>query len=328
MRPDFRRVGWQLMPLRLFLGITFVLAALQKFANPAYLDPSSPTSVVAQMRSLQHSSPIGPLLGLSLHAPSLVGILIAAGELAVGIGTLIGLWTRLAGLGGLLLSLTFFLTVSWNTTPYYYGSDIVFCFAWTALIGVGDGGVLSVSAALRDRVARGRAADQDRRQFLLNARWAGATAVVAAAGAGIAATLGRIVGGTSSGAPPQAAAASPSSTPTPHRHHRHRPPTPPGTVIAKTSQVPVGGARGFRDPATGRPAYLVHPAADTFAAFSAVCTHAGCTVGFDAATRAFVCPCHGGTYSAATGQVLAGPPPAPLPHIPVHVTGDEVSVPS
>src|SRR4051794_41528005 len=83
------------------------------------------------MLSLQHQSPIGWLLGLSAHAPVLVGISIALGELAVGLATLVGLWVRVAAAGGLLLALTFFLTVSFHTRPYYYGSDILFVFAWS-----------------------------------------------------------------------------------------------------------------------------------------------------------------------------------------------------
>jgi len=45
-----------------------------------------------------------------------------------------------AGAAGAVLALTFFLTVSWNTTPYYYGADIVFLFAWTPFITMGAGG--------------------------------------------------------------------------------------------------------------------------------------------------------------------------------------------
>lgn len=143
--------GWLLLPLRGFLGVTFTFAGLQKLANPDYLNAHSPTSVVGQMRLLQHSSPIGPLISLSTHAPTLVGLLIAFGELAVGLGTLLGLYQRAAAVGGAVLSLTFFLTVSWNTSPYYYGSDIVFVFAWLTLFGFGTGGVLSLDAWLRDR---------------------------------------------------------------------------------------------------------------------------------------------------------------------------------
>ena len=154
-RQHLRRPGWLVLPLRAFLGGTFVYAGLQKFANPDYLDASKPTSVAAQMRSLQHSSAIDPLVGLATHAPTFVGLLIATGELAVGVGTLLGLFQRVAAIGGALLSLSFFLTVSWNTSPYYYGSDIVFVFAWLTLAGFGTGGVLSVETWLR---ARARAA--------------------------------------------------------------------------------------------------------------------------------------------------------------------------
>jgi thiosulfate dehydrogenase [quinone] large subunit len=90
--------------------------------------------------------------------------------------------------------------------------------------------------------------------------------------------------------------------------------------------VPVGQAGQFTDPASGQPAWLVHPAAGTFVAFSAVCTHAGCTVQFSSSSMAFVCPCHGGTYDARTGKVLGGPPPSPLPSIPVHVVNGELRV--
>lgn len=146
--------GWLLLPLRAFLGVTFTYAGLQKLANPGYLDPNNPTSVAHQMGLLRRSSPIGFLLGLSAHAPTLVGLLIAFGELAVGLGTLIGLWTRVAAIGGALLSLAFFLSVSWNTTPYYYGSDIVFVFAWLVILGFGSAGVLSVDGWLRARARR------------------------------------------------------------------------------------------------------------------------------------------------------------------------------
>ena len=48
-------------------------------------------------------------------------------------------------------------------------------------------------------------------------------------------------------------------------------------------------------------------------AFSAVCTHLGCIVGYDAAQSPdIVSPCHNGHYNAVNGSVISGPPPAPL----------------
>ena len=81
-----------------------------------------------------------------------MGLLIAVGELAVGLGTLVGLFGRVAAAGGMALSLLLFLSVSFNTTPYFYGSDIVFFFAWTPLV-VAGGGAWSVDAALAARHA-------------------------------------------------------------------------------------------------------------------------------------------------------------------------------
>ena len=380
-----RQPGWLILPLRGFLAVTFIYAGLQKLANPTYLNPNNPSSVVGQMRLLRHVSPIGPLLGLSMHAPTLVGLLIAFGELAVGVGVLLGLWTRLAAVGGMALSLTFMLTVSWRTTPYYYGSDIVFLFAWTVIAGFGAGNVLSLDGWLQQRArtaaglrplpavvaievprlreicSRGEAcglrpagschkercgifpaterlrppvaADVERQRQMVGRRAVLATGVAAVASGGLIAWLGRLIGGTSnsnqsalghtsqpSSAPSAAHTKNPNSSSPPASSQA------PGTAIGRTNQVPVGQAGQFTDPASGNPAWVVHTSANDFAAFSAVCTHAGCTVQYSASNMQFVCPCHGGTYDARTGRVLAGPPPSPLQSIPVHIVNGEIRV--
>lgn len=61
-----------------------------------------------------------------------------------------------------------------------------------------------------------------------------------------------------------------------------------------------------------RPAMLIHHADDTWSAFEAVCTHMGCTVGYDAARERIACQCHGGQYDPKTGENVGGPPPRPL----------------
>ncbi|MFF3062789.1 Rieske (2Fe-2S) protein [Streptomyces sp. NPDC057909] len=53
-------------------------------------------------------------------------------------------------------------------------------------------------------------------------------------------------------------------------------------------------------------------------AFSAVCTHAGCTVA-SVSKGEITCPCHGSRFDAETGRPLAGPAKKPLPPVSVKV---------
>ncbi len=65
-------------------------------------------------------------------------------QLAGGLGPLLGLWTRAAPAGGVVLPLTLYLTVSFHTSPYYTGADIVFLFAWIPHLQAGSDGVRSL----------------------------------------------------------------------------------------------------------------------------------------------------------------------------------------
>ena len=124
---------WAHLPLRAFLGFTFYFARLQKLANPAFLDAANPASIQTQMTGAARRSPIHALISPLAHHAALLGAVIALGEVAVGVGALRGLLTRIAAIGGLLLSLNLFLAVSFHTSPHYTGSDIVFVFAWIPL---------------------------------------------------------------------------------------------------------------------------------------------------------------------------------------------------
>ena len=150
-------VGWFLMPLRLFLGITFLFAGLQKLANPDFFRSSSPISIHAQLIGAERSSPIHGLLSHLVSIAPAVGLVIALGEVAIGLGVLVGLWTRVAAVAGMALSFGLFLTASYHASPYYTGSDIVFFFAWTPLALAGAGG----APALDTWFARPRAVEAD-----------------------------------------------------------------------------------------------------------------------------------------------------------------------
>jgi thiosulfate dehydrogenase [quinone] large subunit len=312
---------------------------------------------------------------------SALGVIVALAELAIGVGALLGLLTRFAAIGGVVVSAGFLLAVSWHTHPYYLGSDIVFAVAWIpiaiagapdrfsldtwidrrtrAAMRVAPGGRVDIDFAvvrsLCGAYAKGRCRDLsgamcapepcpvlatrasvrsdtrrelDRREFLTTARVAGAVGLGAAMLGGLTAVVGRALHGPVRPAAAQthlapAGATPPSTASAPAAGPSTTPSTAPpaqGTAIGPATAVPVGRAAEFRDPYDGRPAYAVQPTTGQYRCFSAVCTHAGCTVDF--AGSSFVCPCHGAEFDAATGAVLGGPTSQPLGEIPVALGPD------
>ncbi|WP_055567594.1 DoxX family protein [Streptomyces atriruber] len=153
-RDDWRETAtrYALLPLRIFLGITFIYAGLDKLTDSTFMQASGAGSIGAQMEGVRDISAIPALVDLSLKSPVGFGYAIALGELAVGIGTLIGLFARVAALGGALISLSLWLTVSWYEEPYYYGNDLAYLMAWLPLVLAGAS-VLSVDSL---RAARRR----------------------------------------------------------------------------------------------------------------------------------------------------------------------------
>jgi thiosulfate dehydrogenase [quinone] large subunit len=121
--------------MRLFLGITFAYAGLQKLTDPQFFQSSAPGYIGNQLTAFAHNSPLyGLIVNVAVPHAVLFGYTIAFGEIAIGLAVLCGLLFRPASFLGLLLSLVFFLTASWHVYPYFYGSDIVFAICWLVML--------------------------------------------------------------------------------------------------------------------------------------------------------------------------------------------------
>jgi thiosulfate dehydrogenase (quinone) large subunit len=286
--------GSFLLPLRGFLAVVFLYAGISKIADRRFLDASSPTSIHAQVVAVKHGSPIGGLLGPVVDHSFSFGLFMALAELAVGLGVLLGLLTRIAAAGGMLLALSLWLTVSWGAEPWFTSADVVYLFALTPLL-LGGAPVLSVDAWLaRAREQHpGRSEDRTRRAMLVTG-----AAVLGGLLAGGAALFRR--------SPKPARSAQATDQP-----------------LARAADVPVGGATQVRDPQTGHPDWVLQLQPGQFTAVDAICPHAGCTVGFDSASTGFTCPCHGSRFDV-TGKLLGGPATSGLTPVPVQVVGDEI----
>jgi len=101
-------------------------------------------------------------------------------------------------------------------------------------------------------------------------------------------------------------------------------PTPEtGTTIAKLVDFPIGSTKSFTA-ADGTPAILFRTKSNVFA-YSRVCTHQGCSVGYDSKSSLLICPCHGAQFDPAnSGAAIAGPVKIPLPKINVAIKGTDI----
>ncbi|MEU9230480.1 Rieske (2Fe-2S) protein [Streptomyces massasporeus] len=137
-----------------------------------------------------------------------------------------------------------------------------------------------------------------RRTVLLATGATGATALVAACGGG-----GDDSGSSSTQSPTGDGATS----------------GPAGRVLANIDEIPVGGGKIFKD----EKVVVTQPEPGQFKAFSAICTHQGCTVA-TVSDGTIDCPCHGSKFRVADGAVAHGPATQPLPAEKITVEGNSV----
>jgi thiosulfate dehydrogenase (quinone) large subunit len=313
---------WSIRILRAFLGATFLFAGIQKFLDPNFLRRGGGDYIGTQLAGFANGTPAAPVMRILEHAPLVTGVAIATIEIAVGIGTLLGVAMVSAAFVGLAINLTLWLSATWHTHPFFLGSDSIYAVAWLALAA----GLMEREHATRGHIAGPleRIDGIDRREFArgaLVASVAVALGVVAKAFAGPASSSG--LGGIAARSEPTTGGtASPSPTAGP-------PATPAtqGRVLTTLDRLPVGGALGFTDPRVG-PAALLRPSTDQVVAYGRTCTHAGCLVGYDQSAKILVCPCHGAEFDPSNhAEPIAGPAPTPLPSIKVVVdqaTGDVI----
>jgi Rieske Fe-S protein len=146
---------------------------------------------------------------------------------------------------------------------------------------------------------------------------------VVLAGAGAAGTLtalgacGSSSTGGNTGAPPATGAGT--TAPGTTAPSGSQAPVVTSGPLGPTSDIPVGGGKVF----TAQKIVVTQPTAGAFKAFTAICTHMGCTVA-SVSNGIIQCPCHGSQYSITDGSVKHGPAPLPLAAKTVTVQGSEL----
>ena len=266
-----------------------------------------------QLHGFAQGTPAGPLLLVLARAPVFAGVAIALIEIAIGVGTLLGVASLTAAIGGFVVSLTLLLSATWHVHPI--SSARTRSTRWR--------GSRCSQAAEMEHARTGRTVGPlevidhvDRRQFLRGAVVGGLTLVIATASKAFS---GPSVDTLASAPQPRTTPTGPTGPSTRSTGGAGDAPSVPGRTITTLDQLPIGEAIGFTAPAVGA-AVLVRLGADEVVAYSRTCTHAGCLVGYDSSNRILVCPCHGAEFDPAhDAEAIAGPTSTALPAVDVVV---------
>jgi len=270
--------------MRLFLGATWVYAGWDKASDPGFLTKGSPTYIGTQLAAFAQNSPIGFLLNHTIERATLVGGFVMISEFAIGIATLLSVAPNTAAFGGFAMATGLWLSSSFHTTPYFLASDSAYAILWLAylLLLIGNRRMPSINFERRGVIRTGVV---------------GAIAVIAS-------FAGRAF--------PKATAASTSAKSTSKAS---------GKQIIKLADIKVGGTYNFTHSTQGVPAVLFRTKTGVFA-YSAICTHQGCTVSYNSSSKRLKCPCHGAEFDPANGaKAVAGPTNTPLSKVKVAVSG-------
>jgi thiosulfate dehydrogenase [quinone] large subunit len=271
--------------LRGWLGITWIYAGWDKATDPGFLTKGSASFIGTQLSGYSTQSPIGGLFNKLIEHSTVVGITVMLAEFAIGLATLLWVSPTLAAFGGFTMSVGLWLASSFHVSPYFLASDSAYAILWLVYFLTLVGNRRTVDVAL------------DRR---------GAIRIGVLGGAAVALSfLGKAF-------PKNSAKAVETKTTA-------------GTAVKvlALSKIAVGQTHQFAL-SNGSPAVLFRTKTGVFA-YSAVCTHQGCTVAYKSSKKTLYCPCHGAEFDPfSNGKAVQGPARDPLTNVKVKVEGNWV----
>lgn len=282
---SWRAQSWAIRVLRAWLSLTWIYAGWDKVTDPGFLTKGETGFIGEQLIGFSTNSPIGWLFSSLSEQATAVGIFVILSEFAVGIATLLWIAPTSAAFGGFLTSIFLWLASTFYVSPFFLASNTAYAILWLVYFLTLVGNRRTVDLAL------------DRR---------GAIRIgVLGVGAVAAALVGKAFVKVSD---------KPTATTT----------TVSGSSqIIELAKISVGETHQFAL-GNGMPAILFRTKTGVFA-YSATCTHQGCTVAYQSAKKSLNCPCHGAEFDPfKNGDVITGPTRDALPTVKVKISGDWV----
>ena len=133
--------AWLWLIVRVYVGYEFLTAGWHKFNTPAWVDGSG-AGISGFWKGALGTTPAGaPVITFDWYRAFIqvlvdsnsagwFSYVIVFGELAVGIGLILGVFTGLAATGGLLMNLAFLLAGTTSTNPILVILGVLLILAW------------------------------------------------------------------------------------------------------------------------------------------------------------------------------------------------------
>jgi len=133
--------SWGWLVLRVWVGLQFLQAGWTKFNEPAWMDGSGKGILGFWTSALGTTASGAPIITydwyrsflqllVNSHAEGWFSKVIVAGELAVGLGLILGAFVGVAAAGGFLLNTAFLLAGTTSTDPVLAVMGILLILAW------------------------------------------------------------------------------------------------------------------------------------------------------------------------------------------------------
>ncbi len=269
--------------MRFWLGATWIYAGWDKATDPGFLSADSVSYIGSQLSGYATQSPVGFAFNKLIEHAAFVGGFVMISEFAIGVATLLWIAPRLAAFGGFAMSVGLWLASSFHVSPYFLASDSAYAVLWFSYLLLLSG----------NRKRKGFEMSLERRGALR----VGLTGAIAVGLAGFGKVFAKAAPSTSNTAAANTA-----------------------NKIIKLASLKVGATHKFVAK-NGAPAIVFRTKTGVFA-YSAICTHQGCTVAYSSSTKTLKCPCHGAEFDPyKSAQVINGPAQSPLAKVKVAVSG-------
>jgi thiosulfate dehydrogenase [quinone] large subunit len=133
--------SWLWLVVRLYVGYDFIVAGWHKFTTPAWMDGSGQGIMGFWKGALGTTASGAPVVTFDWYRSFLqylvdtnsggwFSYVIVFGELAVGVGLILGAFVGLAAAGGLLLNFAFLLAGTTSTNPVLVALGFLLILAW------------------------------------------------------------------------------------------------------------------------------------------------------------------------------------------------------